>query len=268
LKAVVLARGLGTRMKAEDAAQKLGADQLAAARSGVKALVPIGGRPFLDYVLSALADAGCSQICLVIGPEHHLLKERYLSVTPPRRFKVAFAIQEKPRGTGDAVLAAEAFADGQEFLMINSDNYYPQEALRALVTLGHPGAVLFTPEGLSARSNIEPARMEAFALAMVGADGGLDGLIEKPDEATIRSMGAARLVSMNCWRFPPAIFEACRTLAPSARGELEITDAVTALIARGHRLEVLSSDAGVLDLSSRGDIPPVIESLRGVRVDL
>lgn len=268
MRAVVLARGLGTRMKAEDKAATLAADQAAVARTGVKALVPIEGRPFLDYVLSGLADAGCSEICIVIGPEHDALRDRYSRVAPPRRFRVAFAIQEKPRGTADAVLSAETFAGDREFLMVNSDNYYPATALRALVGLGRPGAVLFTPEGLAARSNIEPARIAGFALAKVDADGGLAALIEKPDEAAIRAMGASRRVSMNCWRFGPAIFDACRGLPPSARGEFEITDAVTTLIARGHRFETLTSDEGVLDLSRRGDIPSVLEALRGVVVDL
>lgn len=268
MKAVVLARGLGTRMRAEDEAASLLPDQAAAARSGVKALVPIEGRPFLDYVLSGLADAGCSDVCLVIGPEHHALRDRYTRVAPPRRLGMTFAIQEKPRGTADAVLSAETFAGDQEFLMVNSDNYYPVSALRALVRLGRPGTVLFTPEGLTARSNIEPARIAGFALAKVDVDGYLAALIEKPGEAALRAMGASRRVSMNCWRFARTIFDACRGLAPSARGELEITDAVTALIARGHRFETLTSDEGVLDLSRRGDIPSVLDALRGVVVDL
>ncbi|MGI8619426.1 MAG: nucleotidyltransferase family protein, partial [Gemmatimonadaceae bacterium] len=53
-KAVVLARGLGTRMRAADSTADLDADASAIADSGVKAMIPVG-RPFLDYVLSALA---------------------------------------------------------------------------------------------------------------------------------------------------------------------------------------------------------------------
>lgn len=268
MRAVVLARGLGTRMKAADEAARLDDDQDAAAGSGVKALVPIEGRPFLDYVLSGLADAGVSESCLVIGPEHAALRERYTRLAPPGRLRTAFAIQERPRGTADAVLAAETFAAGQEFLMVNSDNYYPVSALRALVSLGRPGTVLFTPEGLAARSNIDPARIAGFALARLDAEGRLAALIEKPDEAAIRAMGTPRRVSMNCWRFDPAIFDACRGLSPSARGELEITDAVTALIAGGHRFETLTSDEGVLDLSRRADIAAVLEFLRGAAVNL
>lgn len=268
MKAVVLARGLGTRMKAESDDAVLRADQAAMARTGVKALVPIEGRPFLDYVLASLADAGCTEIGVVIGPEHDVIRDRYTKNLPPRRFRIRFAIQEQPRGTADAVLAAEAFAAGEEFLMINSDNRYPTSALRALVELGRPGTVLFTPEGLAAHSNIEPERIRGFAVGRVGEDGGLEALIEKPDAAAFAGMGPRRLVSMNCWRFPPAVFGVCRGLKPSPRGEYEITDAVAALIASGHRLHVLTSEEGVLDLSKRSDIPAVLSRLRGEEVEL
>ncbi len=268
MKAVVLARGLGTRMMAHDESAKLLSAQEAVAGTGVKSLVPIEGRPFLDYVLSGLADAGCDEMCLVIGPEHHVIRERYTAIVPPRRFRVAFAIQDKPQGTADAVLAAEAFANRGEFLVINSDNYYPLQALRALISLGRPGTILFTPSGLISHSNLEAARIRGFALAMLGEDGCLDGLVEKPDEKELRGRGAAPLISMNCWRFPSAIFTACRGLTASPRGEFEITDAVAGLIAAGHRLKVLTSDEGVLDLSRKGDIGPVVERLRGARVEL
>ena len=268
VKAVVLARGLGTRMKAKDDAAALSAGQASVADTGVKALLPFEDRPFLDYILSALADAGCSDICLVIGPEHHEIRERYAKIAPPRRFRIAFAIQEKPRGTGDAVLAAQAFAGGEEFLMINGDNYYPVKALRTLVELGRPGTVLFTPLGLTGHGNIEPARIAAFALGKLGVDGALDALLEKPDVAALAEVESARLVSMNCWRFPPAIFDACRRLTPSSRGELEITDAVMKTIASGVRFKVVTSDEGVLDLSTRSDIKSVKERLKGVVVQL
>lgn len=265
----MLARGLGTRMMAADHGAALSADQAAVADTGIKSLVPVfEGRPFLDYILSALADAGCTEICLVIGPEHDLIRDRYTRVVPPRRFRIAFAVQEKPRGTGDALLAAAAFAGGEEFLMTNSDNYYPVPVLRALVNMGRPGTVFFTPEGLAAHSNIEPARILAFALGKVGADGCLDALVEKPDAAALAAVGPERRVSMNCWRFPPSIFEACRRLTPSARGELELTDAINMTIASGVRFKVETSGDGVLDLSRRGDIPAVRARLGAVALSL
>src|SRR5262249_8904037 len=141
-KAVVLARGLGKRMRADDGAAELDAAQSAVADAGVKAMVPVG-RPFLDYTLSALADAGFKQTCLVIGPEHGAVREYYQRNCVPSRIRVEFAVQAEPLGTADAVLAAEEFAGMDEFLVINGDNYYPQYALGKIQELGQPGTVLF-----------------------------------------------------------------------------------------------------------------------------
>src|ERR1022692_3345154 len=107
-KCVILARGLGKRMREDDASARIDASQAAAADSGLKAMVPVG-RPFLDHVLSALADSGFTEACLVIGPEHHAIRDYYTRVQIPKRIQVGFAIQAEPQGTADAVLAAEAF---------------------------------------------------------------------------------------------------------------------------------------------------------------
>ena len=122
-KAVVLARGLGTRMRESDGTARLDSVQETAAASGLKAMISFG-RPFLDYVLAALADAGVEEVCLVIGPEHSAVRDYYTETAPPRRIRVAFAVQREPRGTADAVLAAEEFAGRDDFLVINSDNLF------------------------------------------------------------------------------------------------------------------------------------------------
>src|SRR5690349_15063928 len=127
-KAVVLARGLGTRMRKPDDHAALDARQAAIAESGLKAMIPVGGasgvggvggaggrdgadRPFLDYVLAELADAGFRRVCLVIGPEHQQVREYYGQRLQPRRLMISFSIQDKPLGTANAVAAAEAFAE-------------------------------------------------------------------------------------------------------------------------------------------------------------
>jgi len=100
------------------------------AENGVKGMIPFG-RPFLDYSISALAEAGCKRICLVIGPEHEVIREYYKQL-PARRVAISFAIQQQPLGTADAVRAAADFVGRDNFLVVNSDNYYPVEALRLL----------------------------------------------------------------------------------------------------------------------------------------
>jgi glucose-1-phosphate thymidylyltransferase len=178
VKAVVLARGLGTRMRESDSTARLEPAQEETAASGVKAMISFG-RPFLDYVLSTLADAGVAQVCLVIGPEHSAVRERYTATAPPRRVRVAFAVQPEPRGTADAVLAAEEFAGPDDFLVINSDNLYPVSALAALASLSEPGAALFERDALIAGSNIPAERIASFAVCAVGADEYLETIFEK-----------------------------------------------------------------------------------------
>ncbi len=265
-KAVVLARGLGTRMRQEDVAAALDLGQAAAARQGLKAMISFG-RPFLDYVLSSLADAGLREACLIIGPEHGAIREYYTEKAPPHRLHVSFAIQPEPRGTADAVLAAESFAAGEDFLAVNSDNIYPVSALSALARLAEPGVALFERDALIAQSNIPAERIASFAVCRVGADGYLEEILEKPNPAILASLGPGALVSMNCWRFSPAIFEACRRVPLSPRGELELPMAVREAIARGVRFKVVRSREGVLDLSRRSDVAAVAERLRGVSAE-
>lgn len=267
-RAVVLARGLGTRMRRADAGAALDAEQAAVADTGLKAMIPVG-RPFLDFVLSGLADAGFTDVCLVIGPEHDVVRSRYTEVLPPRRVKVHFAIQEEPRGTADALLAASAFIDEQPFVVLNSDNYYPVATLRTLREHGAPALPGFDREGLVRGGNIDPARIAAFALLVVRADGTLARVVEKPDPATMEALGPDTPVSMNCWAFPPRILEACRSIEPSQRGELEIPHAAQYAIDNlGMRFHVVPTHEGVLDLSSRGDIEAVKARLASVEVRL
>jgi glucose-1-phosphate thymidylyltransferase len=231
-------------------------------------MIPIR-RPFLDYVLSGLADAGYRDVCLVIGPEHQVVRDYYTTAVSPARVHVSFAVQERPLGTADAVGAAEPFAAGERVLVLNSDNYYPVDACRALRELGRAGLAAFARESMVRDGNVPVERVRQFAVVQIDANGELVRVVEKPDEATLASMGSRVYLSMNCWMFEPAIFEACRRIGPSPRGELELTDAVQhAMHSLGQRFRVLPFDAPVLDLSSRGDIAEVARRLEGMEVRL
>ena len=267
-KAVILARGLGTRMRRADDGAPADAAQARIADTGVKAMIPIG-RPFLDYVLSALAEAGLTHVCLVIGPEHDSIREYYAATVRPRRLAIHFAIQPEPRGTADAVAAAEPFAGADRFLVLNSDNYYPVAGLAALRQVPGAGLLAFDRDDLVSASGFDPARVRAFALLDVDAAGRLVRLVEKPDAAALEAWPRPVLVSMNCWAFGPAIFEACARVTASPRGELELPDAVAIAIRDlGERFTAVPATGPVLDLSTRADIAEVARRLRGVEVRL
>ena len=267
-KAVILARGLGTRMRARDDVAALAPEQAAAADRGAKAMIPLGGRPFLDYVLSAVADAGFDEVCLVVAPEHEAMRARYERETIPRRLRVTFAVQREPRGTADAVLAAAEFTGDEAFLVLNGDNYYPAPVLAALRETPAPATIGFSRAGLLRDGQIPAERIARYALLDVNPDGILRRIVEKPDDAAARELGDAP-VSMNCWLLAPVILEACRRIAPSPRGELELPSAVQlAIDTMGAHVHVLPADAPVLDLSHRTDVAGVASRLAPIGVTL
>ena len=266
-KIVILAAGLGTRMRRDDGAAALREDQAAIADTGVKGLIPID-RPFLDYVLTAAADAGYRRVCLVIGPGHDQLRRRYAGLSGGR-LAFEFAIQRKPRGTADALACAADFAGEDAVAVINSDNFYPTSALESLRRLDGTGLVAFSLNALIRHGNIEADRATRFAVVQRDSAGYLKRIIEKPTPAEIASLGDDPLVSMNCWRFEPPIFQACRSIAPSLRGEYEIADAVShSMSHRLLRYRVVTSQETVLDLSFRRDVGPVTEKLGAMEVRL
>jgi glucose-1-phosphate thymidylyltransferase len=240
--------------------------QATAADAGLKAMIPID-RPFLDYALSAFADAGLREACLVIGPEHTAVRD-YYSAVPLSRLRIEFAVQERPIGTADAVLAAKQFAGGDDFLVVNADNYYPASVMADLRCAPAPALPAFSRDGLLRDGQIPPDRIARYALLDIDADNTLRRIVEKPSERESAAMADAR-VSMNCWLFDSRIFEACRRVPQSSRGEHELPLAVQFAIDHlGLRVHTFDADASVLDLSHREDIPSVAGRLRGTRVEL
>lgn len=262
--AVILARGLGTRMRKADSAAVLDSGQAAAADQGMKGMIPIG-RPFLDYLISALADAAYERVCLVIGPEHDAAVEHYTVKSPPTRVSIDFRVQPQPLGTADAVLAAEEFCGDEPFIVLNSDNYYPVEALRGLSLSEPPAIAGFSRRALIAEGNVLPDRVERFGALTIDDEGYLVSIIPRAGNSLARSDDV--YASMNCWLFDSRIFEACRRVEMSPRGELELPRAVQLGIDTMEMcFKVLTFDLPVLDLSNRGDISGVQQRLRGINV--
>lgn len=254
-------------MRAPRSGVRLDSEQAAVADSGVKAMIPVlPGRTFLDYVLAAIADAGLTDVCLVVGPEHDALRTHYSGELPLERLRIHFAVQHDPRGTADAVLSAAEFIGDDAFIVMNSDNYYPDDVLAELRRQPAPALPAFSRLGLIRDGQIPTERIASYALLEIAPDGTLVRIVEKPSAEAARALVDSR-VSMNCWLLTPAIFEACRRVPPSPRGELELPLAAQfAIDELGMRFTTFRTDAPVLDLSLRADIPAVVRRLEMVEV--
>ena len=259
--AVILARGLGTRMRARHGDSPITDAQREAARHGAKAMMPFG-RPFLDYSLSHLADAGIRTAILVIGPEHTDVRDYFHRTAVGRRVTIEFAIQDQPLGTADAVRAAAHQVGDRSFLVLNGDNLYPTAAIRELRLHDDRGLVAFNAESLIRESGIEAERILKFALLEIDDHRNLIDIHEKPPADHPLALKSRRDVSMNLWRFTPRIFSSIDHIQPSARGEFEIQDAVRYDMGSLHaQYRCLASDEPVIDLSSQHDIEGVARRL-------
>jgi glucose-1-phosphate thymidylyltransferase len=174
---------------------------------------------------------------------------------------------------------------------MNADNLYPVAALRALASLDEPGLPTFAADDLVATSNIPDDRIRAFALVDVDEAGYLSRIVEKPGSGvppegererpsagngTVGSSGTGQIVgeasafrrdaqiSMNLWRFDARIFDPCREVPRSARGEYELPEAVGLAVRRGIRFRAIPARGPVLDLSRRADAADVERRLAGV----
>ena len=290
MKAVVLARGLGSRMRKEDASTSLGAGdatltpaQAAAAAAGAKGMMPIGDRttspgagpstslgtggrtrPFLDYVLHALADGGCTSVCFVVAPDHRAMRGYYEGAGRPSRLAIDYAVQPIADGTARAVQSAQSYAGRDPFLVLNSDNLYPAAIVAALIGLDGPGLPAYDVESLLRESGFPRDRVMGFAAIDVDDRGRLTRIIEKPGADFFDKAGTRALVSMNVWRFDESIFDACRDVPVSARGEYELPEAVGVAIAGGVVFQTFPASGAVLDLSRRCDVGLVNARLAGL----
>ena len=91
-------------MREPDAAARLSEGQRRAADAGIKMMIPVHGRPFLDYVLGTLADAGLTDVALVVAPDHEAVERSLPRASRQSVVALSFIVQPEPLGTANAVL--------------------------------------------------------------------------------------------------------------------------------------------------------------------
>lgn len=228
------------------------------AQLGLKGLVPLCGRPFLDYVVGSLLQAGLAKVCLVVPPQNNVLTDYARCTAKLTGLEIICAVQPDPLGTADALLAAESFVGKDAFIMANCDDLYPPEALWRLARVEDHSCcvVAFESEALVREGNFAADRVRAFAAIVVGPNGELEQIVEKPAEPERYVRDGKLWVNMNLFRFTPEIFGSCRAIEPDpVRGELELPTAVDHLVLSGRvPFHVVFCGGGVLDLTTRNDV--------------
>jgi bifunctional UDP-N-acetylglucosamine pyrophosphorylase/glucosamine-1-phosphate N-acetyltransferase len=195
--AIILAAGLGTRLRPHT-------------ETTPKPLLPVRGRPILDWALGALP-AAVDRVIVVV----HYLGEQIEAYLARQKHVPSWEVvyQHTPRGTGDALRCCRDRLRPGSFLVLNGDDLYGAVDLAQLAAC---------PAGLLVHPVNEPRK---FGIAFLGADGTLEKLVEKPP------LEGTQLANTGAYVFPPEVFDVELTLSP--RGEYEITQCVSALAERG-----------------------------------
>jgi len=223
MKGIVLAGGSGTRLSPMT-------------RAVSKQLLPIYDKPMIYYPLSALMLAGIREVLVISTPEALPLFERLLGSGAELGMHFTFAEQSVPNGLAEALLIGEAFLAKQPCTLVLGDNFFYGGGLSALLkqsvkTLD--GCTLF------AYRVDDPRR---YGVVELGPDGSVVSLEEKP--ARPRSP----LAVTGLYMYDSNASALARTLCPSARGELEITDLNRIYVERGKaRVQVLGRGVAWLD---------------------
>jgi glucose-1-phosphate thymidylyltransferase len=210
VKGLILSGGKGTRLRP-------------ITHTSAKQLVPVANKPVLFYGIEAMAEAGIEEIGIIIAPETG--GEIRAAAGDGARFgvRITYVEQDEPLGLAHAALTAETFLDGQPFVMYLGDNLL-QGGITDLVQSFRASApdalILLTP--VPDPQNYGVAELDGERVVR---------LVEKPPQP------ATDLALVGVYMFTAGIHDASRAIEPSARGELEITDAIQHLVDDGGRVE-------------------------------
>ena len=247
MKGIVLAGGTGTRLHPATLAVP-------------KQLLPVYDKPMIYYPLSVLMLAGIRDVLVISTPTDLPLFQRLLKDGRDFGMSFSYAEQPQPNGLAEALLIGARFLDGSPLCLVLGDNIFYgaglSEALRS-AGVGLDGATLF---------GYRVDDPERYGVAELDAEGKVLNIEEKPAKPR------TQIAVTGLYFYDNEATEIARSLRPSARGELEITDLNNVYVRRGRcRLEMLGRGTAWLDMGTprslleAGQLVEVLQSRQGMQ---
>lgn len=227
MKALVLSGGAGTRLRPFTDHHP-------------KQLIPVAGRPVLDYGIAEIARLGIDEVAVVVGEWGPAIAD-HLGDGSRFGVRLTYLSQERPLGLAHCVRLARPFLGREEFLLYLGDNVFADGLARPAAEFHRtaPAAQVVV------RTVPDP---RSYGVADVARDGTLRQLVEKPRQPP------SDLAVLGAYFLGPQVHDAVDAIAPSARGELEITDAISELLGRGHHVTAVRYDGYWADTGTVADL--------------
>jgi glucose-1-phosphate thymidylyltransferase len=238
VKALVLAGGAGTRLRP-------------ITHTSAKQLVPVANKPILFYGLEAMAAAGIREVGIIVGDTRD---EVMAAVGDGASFglRVTYLPQDAPLGLAHCVLIAHEFLGDDDFVMYLGDNLLQQDLAGFVSEFERAREDDTRPPSAQILLKEVPDPHQ-FGVAALDGDGNVVRLVEKPVDPP------SNLALVGVYLFDRTIHDAVRGIEPSARGELEITDAIQWLIDQGRRVRTELLTGWWIDT---GKLTPLLEANR------
>ena len=227
MKALVLSGGSGTRLRPLTYSQP-------------KQLIPVGNVPVLHRVMEQIENAGISEVGVVVSPETGSIVEQSLRDREGSS-NVTIIWQNRPGGLAHAVKTAQEFLGKASFLMALGDNMIGgafAELVRGFESQKPAAAILL-------KKVDDPS---GFGVAVIDDESRITKTVEKPQ------VPVSDLAITGIYCFSNEIHHAISRISPSARGELEITDAIQELVDLGSEVTGLVTDKWWLDTGTVDDL--------------
>jgi dTDP-glucose pyrophosphorylase len=247
MKAVILAAGKGTRMK--ELTNEI-----------PKPMLKVQGRPILQHIIEGLMTTGIRDFCIVTGWRAEVVED-YFGDGAKFGAKISYVRQVVQDGTGKAPELARGFVGAEAFLLTYGDILVKPETYAKMCARFAAGdfAGVVTVTGSE--------DVTKGGLFFFDRDFCLTHLVEKPSAAQLAELradgwlkpGDTAWYNAGIYIFRPSVFEFTSRLQKSPRGEYELTDALTAMIAAKHRLAGLQIEGRWVDVRD----PEVLAALEG-----
>jgi len=237
LKALILSGGKGTRLKP-------------LTHTGAKQLVPVANKPILFYVIEDILDAGITDIGIIISPETGKAVREAVEKANYPDVKLTWIEQKVPGGIAHAVKEARDFLQDSFFVLYLGDNLIQQKLSTSvaefikLIDHGSVGDSYVAAQILL--KQVENPR--AFGIAALNSDGTIKKLTEKPQNPE------SNWAMVGIYLFAPAFHDMIDQLIPSARGELEITEAIQKLLDEPYIVGASKVEGWWLDTGKKEDL--------------